>query len=67
MRSYRVATFKLRLQTDNVFVVFNDGWHETEVGDEGSGRVAVDEEGGDAVVPQSEARRRAVSCSSTSR
>jgi hypothetical protein len=35
-RSYRLATFNLRLQTDNVFVVFKDGWHETEV-DEASG------------------------------
>ena len=31
MRSYRVTTFNLRLQSDNVFVVFNNGWHETEV------------------------------------
>ena len=37
MRSYRVATFSIRPQTDNLFVVFGDGWHETEVGDEGSG------------------------------
>jgi hypothetical protein len=37
MRSYRVATFNLRLQSDNVFVVFNNGWHETEVADELSG------------------------------
>jgi hypothetical protein len=37
MRSYRVATFNLRLQSDNVFVVFNNGWHETEVADEASG------------------------------
>jgi hypothetical protein len=37
MRSYRVATFNLRLQSDNVFVVFNNGWHETEVADEISG------------------------------
>jgi hypothetical protein len=37
MRSYRVATFNLRLQSDNVFVIFNTGWHETEVGDETSG------------------------------
>ena len=37
MRSYRVATFNLRLQSDNVFVVFNNGWHETEVADEVSG------------------------------
>jgi hypothetical protein len=36
-RSYRVATFNLRLQTDNLFVVFRDGWHDTEVPDDGSG------------------------------
>jgi hypothetical protein len=34
-REYRVASFNLHLQTDNVFVVFRDGWHETEVTDEG--------------------------------
>jgi hypothetical protein len=33
LRSYRVATFNLRLQSDNVFVVFNNGWHGTEVAD----------------------------------
>ena len=32
MRSYRVARFDMRPQTDNLFVVFKDGWHETEVG-----------------------------------
>ncbi len=37
MRSYRVATFNLRLQSDNVFVVFNKGWHETEIAAEASG------------------------------
>jgi hypothetical protein len=36
-RSYRVASFDLQLQTDNLFVVFRDGWHETEVAEEGSG------------------------------
>ena len=36
-RSYRLATFTMRLQSDNIFVVFRDGWHETEMGDEGSG------------------------------
>lgn len=36
-RAYRVATFNMRLQTDNLFVIFRDGWHETEVG-EGAGR-----------------------------
>lgn len=37
MRSYQVATFNLRLQADNAFVVFNNGWHETETADEASG------------------------------
>lgn len=36
-RAYTVATFNLRLQSDNLFVVFRDGWHETEVADETSG------------------------------
>ena len=36
-RSYRVAAFDLRLQTDNLFVVFRDGWYDTEVPDDGSG------------------------------
>jgi hypothetical protein len=36
-RSYNVATFNMRLQSDNLFVVFKDGWHDTETGDEGSG------------------------------
>jgi hypothetical protein len=37
MRSYRVAAFDLRGQSDNVFVVFNNGWHETEVPTEAAG------------------------------
>ena len=36
-RSYQVANFEMRLQSDNLFVIFRDGWHETEVGGEGSG------------------------------
>jgi hypothetical protein len=36
-RAYQLATFTMRLQSDNIFVVFRDGWHETEVGEEGSG------------------------------
>jgi hypothetical protein len=36
-RSYRVAAFDMRLQSDNLFVVFRDGWHETEVASAGSG------------------------------
>jgi len=34
-RAYRVATFTMRLQTDNLFVIFRDGWHDTETGDNG--------------------------------
>jgi hypothetical protein len=36
-RSYEVANFEMRLQSDNLFVIFRDGWHETEVGGEGPG------------------------------
>jgi hypothetical protein len=35
MRSYRVARFNMTVQSDNVFVVFKDGWHETEVSEDG--------------------------------
>ena len=37
MRAYRVATFNLRLQSDNVYVVFNNGWHETEAAPDATG------------------------------
>jgi hypothetical protein len=33
-RSYQVATFNMRLQSDNLFIVFKDGWHDTETSDE---------------------------------
>jgi len=36
-RAYGVGTFTLRQQTDNLYVVFKDGWHETEVADENAG------------------------------
>jgi hypothetical protein len=36
-RSYDVAKFNLRMQTDSLYVVFKDGWHETEVAEEGNG------------------------------
>jgi hypothetical protein len=36
-RSYQVATFNLRTQTDSLYVVFKYGWHETEVAEEGNG------------------------------
>ena len=38
MRSYRVASFDMRLDSDPLAVVFNDGWYDTEVDPEGVGR-----------------------------
>ena len=35
LRAYRVASFNMSLQSDKVFVVFRDGWHQTEVEDGG--------------------------------
>jgi hypothetical protein len=37
-RSYRAATFDLRLVSDEHFVVFGEGWHDTELANEGAGR-----------------------------
>jgi hypothetical protein len=37
-REYRVASFEMRLESDPLVVVFNDGWYETEVAAEGGGR-----------------------------
>ena len=36
-REYQVARFNLHPQTDNLYVVFKDGWHETEVAEEQTG------------------------------
>ena len=36
-REYQVAGFNLHPQTDNLYVVFKDGWHETEVAEDASG------------------------------
>jgi hypothetical protein len=36
MRAYRVASFTMSLKSDNVFVIFKDGWHAMEVADDGS-------------------------------
>ena len=36
-REYQVATFNLHPQTDNLYVVFKDGWHQTEVAEDASG------------------------------
>lgn len=33
-RSYRVAAFQMTLQSDNLFVVFKDGWHQPEAADD---------------------------------
>ena len=35
MRGDRVARFNMTLQSENLFVIFKDGWHETEVADDG--------------------------------
>lgn len=37
-RSYKVVDFELLPQTENIFVIFKDGWHPAEVVAEGSGR-----------------------------
>jgi hypothetical protein len=36
-REYQVAKFNLHPQTDNLYVVFKDGWHETEVAEDATG------------------------------
>ncbi|MBI4886409.1 MAG: hypothetical protein HY824_04910 [Acidobacteria bacterium] len=36
-RAYRVAAFEMRLDSDALVVVFNDGWYDTEVSAEGAG------------------------------
>jgi len=38
-RSYVVADFELIPQTENIFVIFKDGWHPTETSAEGTSRV----------------------------
>jgi hypothetical protein len=37
-RSYKVVDFELLPQTENIFVIFKDGWHPAEVVSEGPGR-----------------------------
>jgi hypothetical protein len=37
-RSYKVADFELLPQTENIFVIFKDGWHPAEVTSEGASR-----------------------------
>jgi hypothetical protein len=34
-RSYQVATFELEPQTENLFVIFKDGWHPAEIAGDG--------------------------------
>ncbi len=36
-REYQVGSFNLHPQTDNLYVVFKDGWHETEVAEDATG------------------------------
>lgn len=37
-RSYKVVDFELLPQTENIFVIFKDGWHPAEVVADGTGR-----------------------------
>jgi hypothetical protein len=37
-RSYKVVDFELLPQTENIFVIYKDGWHPAEVVTEGAGR-----------------------------
>lgn len=37
-RSYKVVDFELLPQTENIFVIFKDGWHPAEVVADGAGR-----------------------------
>jgi hypothetical protein len=37
-RSYKVVDFELLPQTENIFVIFKDGWHPAEMVTEGAGR-----------------------------
>jgi hypothetical protein len=37
-RSYNVVDFELLPQTENIFVIYKDGWHPAEVITEGAGR-----------------------------
>jgi hypothetical protein len=36
-REYQVASFDLHPQSDNLYVVFKDGWHQTEVAEDATG------------------------------
>jgi hypothetical protein len=36
-RSYQVAAFDMRLESDDLFVIFRDGWHATEVAGDAPG------------------------------
>ena len=64
----RSAQLQLLPQTENIFLIFKDGWHPAEAArDNSDGRVAVDEEGGDACVPEPEEGRHASTWTSTTR
>ena len=57
-REYEVAKFQLLPQSENIFLIYKDGWHPAEVSSrEPDDRVAVDEEGGDDLVPEPEEGR----------
>ena len=60
-RSYKVVDFELLPQTENIFVIYKDGWHPAEVVAEGAGRTEWQWTKKEAThrIPQPEARRRA--------
>ena len=52
-KEYLVAKFQLLPQSENIFLIYKDGWHPAEVApDNATVRVAVDEEDRDAFVPE---------------
>ena len=61
-RSYKVVDFELLPQTENIFVIFKDGWHPAEVVAEGAGRTEWQWTKKEATLAfrNPEARRRAV-------
>ena len=66
-RSYKVVDFELLPQTENIFVIFKDGWHPAEVVTEGAGRTEWQWTKKEATIAfrNPEARRRRSCCRST--
>ena len=61
-RAYRAGRLQLQPQSENLFTVFKDGWHPAEVAEHNAvGRMAVDQEAGDAGVQEPEEGRHVLS------